>query len=120
MTPSATLPSSSTLTLVSAIDAPTTLARAFRAKRPKTPPRGGRRLPGPLQGVAQRCGVDRQRAFHHRTGAIGYRAVEGEFQRRTRQPRLQAGAVARERGEKVGDADCPVDTLAVPVELSGR
>src|ERR1700727_833437 len=34
MTPSATLPSSSTLTLVSAIEPPTTLARAFSAKRP--------------------------------------------------------------------------------------
>ena len=40
MTPSATLPSSSTLTLVSAIDGPTTLARAFSANRPKPPPPG--------------------------------------------------------------------------------
>src|ERR1700688_1219015 len=41
MTPSATLPSSSTLTLVSAIEVPTTLARAYSAKRPKPPLPGG-------------------------------------------------------------------------------
>src|SRR5580698_7600720 len=41
ITPSATLPSSSTLTLVSATEAPTALARAFSAKRPKPPPPGG-------------------------------------------------------------------------------
>src|SRR5664279_7439 len=41
MTPSATLPSSSTLTLVSASDAPTMLARAFSAKRPKPLVPGG-------------------------------------------------------------------------------
>src|SRR5258705_51127 len=35
------LPSSSTLTLVSAIDGPTTLARAFSAKRPNPPLPGG-------------------------------------------------------------------------------
>ena len=40
MTPSATLPSSSTFTLVNATEVPTTLARAFSAKRPKPPPRG--------------------------------------------------------------------------------
>ena len=51
ITPSATLPSSSTFTLVSATEAPTTLARAFSAKRPKPP------LPGtgcPIQRIALR------------------------------------------------------------------
>jgi hypothetical protein len=41
ITPSAALPSSSTLTLVSATEPPTILARAFSAKRPKPPPAGG-------------------------------------------------------------------------------
>ena len=70
MTPSATLPSSSTLTLVSAIEGPTTLARAFSAKRPNPPVPGGA-PPDPAQGVAQRRAVDGQRAFHHHAGAVG-------------------------------------------------
>ena len=51
ITPSAALPSSSTFTLVSATEAPTTLARAFSAKRPNPP------LPGtgcPIQRIALR------------------------------------------------------------------
>ena len=55
MTPSATLPSSSTLTLVSAIEAPTTLARAFSAKRPKPPLPGGA---WPVQRSALRSEVE--------------------------------------------------------------
>ena len=36
-------------------------------------------LPGPAQRVAQGGAVDRQHAFHHRAGAVGDAAVEGEL-----------------------------------------
>src|SRR6185437_2392063 len=67
-----------------------------------------------------RGAVDRERAFHHRAGAVGDGAVEGEFQGRARQPGFQAGAVARQGGDKVADADGRVDALAAPVEFAGR
>ncbi len=79
----------------------------------------GRRLPGPAQRVAQRQAVDGQRAFHHHAGAVGDGAVEGQFQRRAGQPRLQAGAVARQRRDEIAGADRAVDALAAPVELPG-
>ena len=80
----------------------------------------GRRLAGPAQRVAQRRAVGGQRAFHHQAGAVGDGAVEGELQRRAGEPRLQAGALAGQRGDEVADADAAVDALAAPVELPGR
>src|SRR5256885_14895290 len=47
-------------------------------------------------------------------------AVERQFQGRAGEPRLQAGAVARQGGDEVADADRAVDALAAPVELPGR
>ena len=92
-----------------------------RLQRETAEPAGARRrLAGPAQGVAQRGAVDGQRAFHHHAGAIGDAAVECQFQGRAGQPRLQAGAVARQGCDEVADADRAVDALAAPVELPGR
>ena len=80
----------------------------------------GRLLSRPAQRVAQRRAVDGDGAFHHQAGAVGDRAVEGELERRRDQPRLQAGAVARQHRDEVAGRDRAVDAFAAPVELSGR
>jgi len=92
----------------------TTLARAFSAKRPK-PRRPASSVPSSAA-RAQRERVDRHRAFHHHAGTVGDGTVERQFQRRAGQPRLQAGAVARQRSDEVAGADRAVDALAAPVE----
>ena len=116
-TPSAVLPSSSTLTLASEITPPPIVLCARNAKRPK-PPNGTLLLP--VQRIASRSdgASTLKRAFELERRLRARRAVEGELERRAGEPHLDAGALARQRREKIGEREARFDRFVMPDETA--
>ena len=98
---------------------PTTLVCALSAKRPKPPPGSGR---WPAQRSVSRSDVASAASVPSilQRRPVADIAVEGELERRAGEPQLQAGAVAAQRGEEIGEAERRVERLVVPDEAAGR
>ena len=75
-------------------------------------------LAGPAQGVAQRWRIDAQRALELKRRLRARRAVEGKLERRAGQPHLDAGALARQCRQKIGEREAGLDRFAMPDEMA--
>src|SRR5262249_13398968 len=86
----------------------------LRLEREATEPAARRGLlTGPAQRVTQGRGVGRKRAFHFERGPVADVAVECELERRAGETDLDAGSVALQRGNEVGETDRGVDRLGM-------
>ena len=115
--PSATLPSSSILAPDSATTPPPISLFARSAKRPKPPNGSSRssvhRMTSRSDG-ASRLSVPSILSV----GSIARGAVERQFQRRTGEPQLDAGALAGQRGQEIAEREVRFDRLAMPHEAA--
>ena len=93
----------------------------LRLQGERADPAARQRLPAaPAHRLAQRFSVDRERALDLQRRALADMAVEGELERGAREPHLQAGAVARQRGEQVGRIGAGVERRLAPDEPAAR